>query len=46
MDNLEGMDKFLEKHNFSRPNQEELERDKSQALKLKLWTKSSTKTQD
>ena len=25
MDNLEGMDKFLEKHNLSRLNQEEIE---------------------
>ena len=38
MDNLEEMDKFLEKHNLPRLNQEETENitDQSQALKLKL----------
>ena len=39
MDNLEEMDKFLEKHNFSKLNQEEIEHLKqtpSQAQKLKL----------
>ena len=39
MDNLEEMDKFLEKHSILRLNQEEIENitDQSQALKLKLW---------
>ena len=38
MDNLEEMDKFLEKHNFPKLNQEEKEilTDPSQAWKLKL----------
>ena len=38
MDNLEEMDKFLEKHSILRLNQEEIENitDQSQALKLKL----------
>ena len=38
MDNLKEMDKFLEKHNLPRLNQEEIENitDQSQALKLKL----------
>ena len=38
MDNLEEMDKFLEKYNFSNLNQEEIEilTDPSQAQKLKL----------
>ena len=43
MDNLEEMNRFLEKLNPSRLNQEEIE-----ALKLKLWSKISpkSKTQD
>ena len=38
MENLEEMDKFLEKYNLSRLNQDEIERkmDQSQVLKLKL----------
>ena len=36
MDNLEEMNKFLEMHNLPRLNQEEIEKDQSQALKLKL----------
>ena len=38
MDNVEEMDKFLEKYNFLKLNQEEIEnlRDPSQAWKLKL----------
>ena len=38
MDNLEEMDKFLEKYNFPKLSQEELENltDPSQAWKLKL----------
>ena len=41
VDNLEEMDKFLEKHNLPRLNQEEAENipEQSQALKLKLWLK-------
>ena len=41
MDNLEEMDKFLEKYNLPRLNQQETEiwTDQSQALKLKLWLK-------
>ena len=49
MDNLEEMDKFLEKHNLLRLNQEETENtDQSQALKLRLWLKifQQTKAQD
>ena len=38
MDNLEEMDKFLEKYNFPKLNQEEIENlnDSSQSWKLKL----------
>ena len=38
MDNVEEMDKFLEKYNFPKLNQEEIENltDPSQARKLKL----------
>ena len=38
MDNLEERDKFLEKYNFPKPNQEEIEnlKDPSQPWKLKL----------
>ena len=50
LDNLEEMDKFLEKHNFPKQNQEEIENitDPSQALKLRLWFKifQQTKAQD
>ena len=50
MDNLEEMDKFLEKHNILKLKQEEIENitDQSQALKLKLWWKifQQTKAQD
>ena len=39
MDNLEEMDRFLEKLNLPRLNQEEIEimNNQLQALKLKLW---------
>ena len=50
MDNLEEMDKFLEKYNLPRLNEEETEniKNQSQALKLKLWLKifQQTKAQD
>ena len=50
MDNLEEMDKFLEKHNLLRLNQEEVENitHQSEALKLKLCLKifQQTKAQD
>ena len=49
MDNLEEMDKFLEKHNLPILKQEEIENiNQSQALKLKLWLKifQQTKAQD
>ena len=50
MDNLEEMDKFLEKCNLPRLNQEEIENinKQSQALKLKLWLKilQQAKAQD
>ena len=38
MDNVKEMDKFLEKYNFPKPNQEEIENltDPLQAQKLKL----------
>ena len=47
MDNLEEMDRFLEKFNLLRLNQEEIEI-MNKALKLNLWSKISpkTKTQD
>ena len=50
MDNLEEMDKFLEKHNlwdWTRKKQI-IRTDQSQALKLKLWLKifQQTKSQD
>ena len=55
-DNLEEMEKFLEKYNFPRLNQEEslnhwiknIWTNKSQVLKLKQWFKNSqqTKVQD
>ena len=46
MDNLEEMDKFLERYDLPRLNQEEIENitDLSQELNLKLWLKSSQKT--
>ena len=52
MDNLEEMDRSLEKFNLPRLNQEEIEIiyriTQLQALKLKLWSKISqrTKVQD
>ena len=46
MDNLEAMDRFLEKIIPPRVNQEEIEimNNPLQALKLKLWSKISQKT--
>ena len=44
MDNLEEMDRFLEKFNLPRLNQEETNYEQLQALKLKLWSKISPKT--
>ena len=46
MDNLEEIDRFLEKFNLSRLNQEETKimNNPLQALKLKLWSKISQKT--
>ena len=50
MDNLEEMDKFLEKHNLRDWTRKKykVETDQSQALKLKLWLKiiQQTKTLD
>ena len=48
MDNLEEMDKFLEKQNPLRLNQEEIENINHKALKLRLWLKifQQTKAQD
>ena len=50
MDSVEEMDKFLEKHNLPRLNQEEIENinRQSQALKFRLWLKifQQTKAQD
>ena len=45
MDNLEEMNKFLEKYNFPKLNQEEIEiMNKSiKTLKSKLWSKISPK---
>ena len=45
MDNLEEMDRFSEKFNLLRVNQEEMEimNIQLQALKLKLWSKISQK---
>ena len=47
MNNLEERDRFLEKFNLPRLNQEEMEilwTTQLQALKLKLWSKISEKT--
>ena len=46
IDNLEKMDRFLEKFNLPRLNQEEIEimNNQLQALKMKLWSKISQKT--
>ena len=46
MDNLEEMERFLEKFNLPTLNQEEIEimNSRLQALKLKLWSKISQKT--
>ena len=50
MDNMEEMDKFLEKYNFQKLNQEEMENRNRQitARKLKLQSEifQQTKTQD
>ena len=50
MDNLEAMDKFLEKYNLPRLNQDEMEKMNRpiKELKLKLWFKNfqQTKVQD
>ena len=46
MDNLEEMDRFLEKFNFPKLNQEEIEilNNPITSCKSKLWTKISQKT--
>ena len=50
MDNLEEMDKFLERYNLPGLNQEEIENMNrpTQVMKLKLWLKifQQTKVQD
>ena len=48
MDNLEEMDKFLEKYNIPRLNQEEIENINRQSQALRLWLKifQQTKAQD
>ena len=48
MDNLEEMDKFLEKYSILRLNQEEKDNMNWQVIKLKLWLKifQQTKAQD
>ena len=48
MDNLEEMDRFLEKFNLPRLKPKETEIMNNQALKSKLWSKISqnTKSQD
>ena len=46
MDNLEEMDKFLERYSLPRLNQKEIENIwTNQALKLKLWLKTSQQTE-
>ena len=44
MDNLEEMDRFLEKFNLPRLKPKETEIMNNQALKSKLWSKISQKT--
>ena len=48
MNNLEEMDKFLEKYSILRLNQEEKDNMNWQVIKLKLWLKifQQTKVQD